>query len=463
MANEIDRTVADAAVYHESGRPQFHFTARRNSLNAPNGLVYLAGEYHLFFQHNPKGNSWGNMTWGHAVSTDLVRWRQLENAIAPDQMGMIYSGSAVIDHDNTAGFQTDAEPAMVAIYTAAGGSSPESEGQPFTQCLAYSNDRGRTMTKYAGNPVLPHLVGENRDPKVIWYAPGRFWVMTLFLDREKFALFTSPNLKQWTRLQTIALADSSECPDFFPLVVDGRVEDERWVFVAANGHYLIGRFDGRAFTEIAGPYLMDVGANFYAGQTFSNIPATDGRRIQIGWMAGGVYPGMPFNQQMSFPVELTLRDTPDGPRVFRYPVSEISLLVDRHREWRNLTVAPGENPLHEIDSDLLDISIEARLSAESVFGFRIGGREIRYSAPDRIISCLGRAVKRESQDSTITLRILADRTSIEIFVDNGRTVLSFCVTPTEPRPPLEFFTEGSPVYLIAMDVCVLLSAWPDPI
>lgn len=463
MANDFERSVADgdAVVYHESGRPQFHFTARRNSLNAPNGLVYYEGEYHMFFQHNPRGNSWGNMTWGHAVSTDLVTWRQLDNAICPDSQGTIYSGSAVVDHDDTAGFQTGPEPAIVAMYTAAGGTSPESEGQPFTQCLAYSNDRGRTLTKYAGNPVLPHVVGENRDPKAIWFAPGRFWVMALFLDRECFALFTSQDLKQWTRIQTIVLPNSSECPDFFPMAVQGAPDDERWIFTAANGHYLVGRFDGRQFTDIAGPFVMDFGANFYGAQTFSDIPASDGRRIQIGWMAGGVYPGMPFNQQMSFPVELTLRDTQEGLRLFRWPVAEIASIGGDARKWRDITVTPGENPLAGIDSDLLDISAEIRCDPPTVFGFRIGDREIRYSAQDRMVSCLGRTARRTGDDPTIALRILADRTSIEIFVDGGRTVFSFCVTPVDPQSPLEFFVEGAPITVVALDVRALRSIWPD--
>jgi fructan beta-fructosidase len=452
---------AEAVDYQESGRPQFHFTARRNWLNDPNGLVYCAGEYHLFFQHNPTDNNWGNMTWGHAVSADLVTWRQIEDAIEPDHLGTIYSGSAVIDHDNTAGFQTGAEPAIVAMYTAAGGSSPESEGQPFTQCLAYSNDRGRVWTKYARNPVLPHVVGENRDPKVIWYAPGQFWVMALFLDGESFALFTSPNLKRWNRIQTLSIPNSSECPDFFPMTVQGAPDEERWVFAAANGHYLIGRFDGAIFTEIAGPYVMDFGSNFYAAQTFSDIPPADGRRIQIGWMAGGVYPGMPFNQQMTFPTEMTLRDTSDGLRVFRSPVSEIASLVTDRSEWRDLSVSPGENPLFEISSDFLDIELEVPLDAGAVFGFRIGGREIRYAHPDRTISCLGRVARRESAEPVMRLRILADRTSLEIFVDDGRSTLSFCVTPADPRPSLEFFAEGAPVRVSSLLVRTLRSSWSD--
>ena len=450
-------------LYHESGRPQFHFTARCNVLNAPNGLVYCAGEYHLFFQHNPMGKNWGNMTWGHAVSTDLVTWRQLDNAIEPDQLGTIYSGSAVVDHDNTSGFQTGAEPCIVAIYTAAGGSSAESQGRPFTQCIAFSNDLGRTWTKYADNPVLPHVVGENRDPKVIWYAPGAVWVMVLFLDIGSFGLFTSPDLKHWSRVQTVALPDSSECPDIFPLTIEGSAAEERWIITAANGHYLVGRFDGHEFSDISGPFTMDFGANFYAGQTFSDIPSSDGRRIQIGWLAGGVYPDMPFNQQMSFPVALSLRETSDGLRVYRYPVAEVNELVDNVHEWSDLTLAPGDNPLSSFSSDLLDIELDAEPGSDSILDFRIGDTEVRYSAANRTISCLGRSHRCEGNPGDFSIRILVDRTSIEIFADGGRTVMSFCVTPSSPEAALEIYAEGSPIHIPSLQVRKLKSAWPDTI
>ena len=165
-------------MYNEKFRPQFHFTARQNWLNDPNGLVHYDGTYHLFFQHNPAGLEWGNMTWGHAVSRDIVRWKQVENALEPDRLGTMFSGSAVVDWENTSGFQTGPDKPIVLIYTAAGGTSPESEGQPFTQCLAYSSDGGQTWVKYAGNPVLGCIRDGNRDPKVIWHAPTRRWIMT---------------------------------------------------------------------------------------------------------------------------------------------------------------------------------------------------------------------------------------------------------------------------------------------
>ena len=217
----------------------------RNWTNDPNGLVFYKGEYHLFFQHNPNGIDWGNMTWGHAVSPDLVHWKQLANAIEPDRLGTIFSGSAVVDWDNTAGFQKGDEKTIVAIYTAAGGTSDQSKGQPFTQCIAYSNDRGRTWTKYDKNPVLKHIVGGNRDPKVVWHAPTRRWIMALFLDGNEFAFFSSPDLKTWTQLQRMTIPNCAECPDFFEMPVDGKPELKKWVWTAANGNTWSARSTAR--------------------------------------------------------------------------------------------------------------------------------------------------------------------------------------------------------------------------
>jgi len=185
----------------------------KNWTNDPNGLVYYKGEYHLFFQHNPTGINWGNMTWGHAVSKDLVHWAQLDNAIERDKLGTIFSGSAVVDWENTSGFGSADEKALVCIYTAAGGSSPESSGQPFTQCIAYSTD-GRKFTKYDKNPVLGNIIGGNRDPKVIWYAGEKKWVMALFIDGDTYAIFESKDLKSWTKLQDIKFPGHGEYPDF---------------------------------------------------------------------------------------------------------------------------------------------------------------------------------------------------------------------------------------------------------
>jgi len=211
------------ALYSESLRPQFHFTAQKGWLNDPNGLVLHNGEYHLFFQHNPDSTEWGNMTWGHAVSKDLVHWRQIEHALLPDKRGTMYSGSAVTDPLNTSGMGAD----IIAFYTAAGGKNPESNGQPFTQGLAYSRDNGRTFTKLDA-PIINHIVAENRDPKVDWHEPTKSWVMALYLDGEAFVLFTSKNLKNWTEIQRFHMPGSAECPDFFEMPIAGSRE-KRWV------------------------------------------------------------------------------------------------------------------------------------------------------------------------------------------------------------------------------------------
>ncbi len=460
LAFAAGTVAAGETLYHETWRPQFHFTAQKNWHNDPNGLVFFRGEYHLFFQHNPTGINWGNMTWGHAVGRDLVHWRQLPNALEPDRLGTIFSGSAVVDWQNTAGFRSGREPALVAIYTAAGGTSPESKGQPFTQCLAYSNDRGRTWTKFAGNPVLPHIVGDNRDPKVIWFAPTRRWIMALFKDGHTYALFASPNLKSWTHLQDLEFPDCGECPDFFELPVDGNRRHTRWVFTAANGHYFVGGFDGAKFTPDGPPQVADWGKNYYAVQTYSDIPPADGRRIQIAWMNGGRYPDMPFNQQMSFPCELTLRSFPEGLRLCRVPVREIAKLHGHQHAWKNVTLRPGDDPLAGLEGELLDIRAEIELGDASEVGFRVRGEPVRYSVAGKTLSSLDATAPLAPVNGRIQLQILLDRTSLEVFGNAGRVSLTSCFLPKPDNRRVEVYAAGGAAKIISLRVYELRSIWP---
>ena len=322
-------------AYKEAYRPQFHFTPKTNWTNDPNGLIHYKGEFHLFFQHNPFGIDWGNMTWGHAVSTDLVHWKQLPHAIHPDGLGTIFSGSGVVDWKNTGGFQTGDESVLVNFYTSAGSHAPKEV--PFTQSIAYSNDRGRSWTKYEGNPVIEHIERDNRDPKVIWHEPTQKWVMALYLDQNDYALFGSTNLKEWTRLSDLQIPDT-ECPDIFELPVDGDPDNTKWVFWGAAGKYYVGNFDGTTFIPEGDAQRADHGANFYAAQTWSDVPESDGRRTQIAWMSGSKPPDMPFNQQMSFPCELTLRTTSEGIRLHREPVAEIENIHTYTHAWSDLTI-----------------------------------------------------------------------------------------------------------------------------
>src|SRR5579862_7663486 len=454
-----EEEVVVAPIYHETYRPQFHFTPRTNWTNDPNGLVYDKGEYHLFFQHNPTGINWGNMTWGHAVSRDLIHWEQLPDAIKPDALGTIFSGSAVVDEHNTAGFQTGREPALVAMYTAAGDTSPESKGQPFTQCLAYSNDRGRTWTKYVGNPVLKHLIGGNRDPKLVWHAPTHRWILALYLDGETYALFASPNLKEWTKLQDVPMPGCGECPDFFEIPLEGDPATQKWVFTSASGRYFVGAFDGAKFTPETGVLQVDYGANYYAVQTYSDIPPSDGRRIQIAWMAGGSYPKMPFNQQMSFPCAMTLHNTPEGPRLYRWPVKEIQRLYARERAWRDVTVLPGQNPLRDLSGELWGVEAEFEPHGATEFGLRARGQTIAYSVPKQTVTCLGRSAPLPMEGSRIRLRLLVDRTSLEVFGNDGRISMTSCFLPRQKDKSLAVYAIGGPVRLVSLQVRQLRSTW----
>ncbi len=446
--------------YREAYRPQFHFTATKNWLNDPNGLVFYEGEYHLFFQHNPSGTEWGNMTWGHAVSRDLVHWRQLANALEPDRLGTMFSGSAVVDWHNTAGLQSGAEPPLIAIYTAAGDTSPESNGQPFTQCIAGSNDRGRTWTKLPENPVIPPIVAGNRDPKVIWHAPSKSWILVLYLEKEVYGLFSSPDLKHWKQLQTMTVPGCSECPDFFELPITGQsgpTRDHRWILTAANGHYLVGRFDGHHYEPDSTSIVSDHGANFYAVQTYSDLPGD--RRVQVAWMTGGKYPGMPFNQQMSFPCELTLHDTAEGLRVYRWPVVEIRSLYGRRKTWSHVDLAPGESNLPGLTGDLWDIEAEIECGSAAAVGFTVSGQRVRYSVPDAMVTCLGRSASLRQERGRIRLRLLVDRTSIELFGNGGALSMTSCFLAPNGDFRLGMFAEGGSATITSLRMTPLRSAW----
>ena len=450
-------------LYKEKYRPQFHFTARQGWLNDPNGLVWYDGEYHLFFQHNPHGTNWGNMTWGHAVSTDLVHWRQLPNAIEPDALGTIFSGSAAVDWNNSAGFQTGREKSLVALYTAAGNTSPESKGQPDTQCLAFSNDRGRSWTKYDGNPVLANIAPGNRDPRIFWHARDKHWVMALYVCEQgetgvihAVHFFSSTDLKKWT--MTGRMDGFFECPDLFEIPLDdpplssgrtGEATDTRWVLFGADGNYVIGRFDAGRFVPESRKHAGDFGEHFYAAQTFNDTP--DGRRILIGWMRGGEYPDMPFNQQMTFPCELTLRTFPEGIRLCKQPVREIALLRGKKHSWRNLEVGPGQNPLAGINGELFDIEAEIEIGTATDFGFDIRGYPVAYMVGDNALFWRNRSAHMNPVDGRIRIRIVVDRTSAEVFGNDGFVTFSSCFRQ-DIFNHIGFYSSGGTVRLHTLQV-----------
>jgi fructan beta-fructosidase len=397
-------------LYHEIHRPQFHFTTRRGWNNDPNGLVYYEGEYHLFYQHNPYEREWENMHWGHAVSRDLVHWEELPVALYPDTLGTAFSGSAVIDFANTSGFGKGGRPPMVAVYTAA---SPAGQ----VQCVAYSLDKGRTWTKYGGNPVINSghkwHTHDTRDPKVFWHAPSSQWIMALN-ERDGHSIYTSPNLRNWTYQSHVT--GFWECPDLFELPADNNPADTRWVMYGASAAYMIGTFNGHTFTPQQGKHYYTSGA-LYAAQTFDNSP--DGRRIQIGW--GRIQqPGMPFNMMMLLPTELTLRSTPNGLRLFSYPVKEIDGLQEEGVQGHSLSVEEAGALLKPYqDAGCLRIKTTIKLSHATSAGLKFGKQDIiNYDLNfNRLNGNFYTPPEMTSME--LTADIFIDRTSIEVFIDNG--------------------------------------------
>jgi fructan beta-fructosidase len=457
-------------LYQEELRPQIHFSAKRGWLNDPNGLVYYDGEYHLFYQANPFGwdhslNDY-NKTWGHAVSKNLVHWTELPAAIHPDHLGSIYSGSAVVDCLNTTGFKNTDEAPIVAVYTSAGTRNRWSLEKKFTQSIAYSIDRGRTFTKYEDNPVQRNLGYINRDPKAIWYEPDKCWVIVLYLDHEAFAFFTSGDLKSWEEqsrlpIQAFGVNDIGafeDCPELFELPVDGNSSNKKWILYAGAGDYVLGDFNGKVFTPQSKVIKYNYGDCFYASQTFNNMPAEDGRRIQIAW-AWVEFPGMTFNQQMTFPVALTLRKTEQGLRMFAYPVKEIENLYEKKHSWHDTQLEPGHNILCEIKYNWLDIDLEFIAGGSEHVGFIINGRKIDYDVNAHVLKSGEQEAPLQSVDGKIRLRIVVDKLTAEVFANDGSVYMPLQTNPAAAQHPIEIYSEGEHAQVNSLVVHELKSIW----
>jgi fructan beta-fructosidase len=380
-------------------------------LNDPNGLVFQNGEYHLFYQHNPYGWDWGNMHWGHAVSRDLVHWREVGEAIRPRIYGdWAFSGSAVIDRDNTSGFGTAHRAPLVAAYTST------ARGE----CIVFSNDGGRTFSEYERNPVVAH---RGRDPRLFWHRKTRRWVMAVYDEdqgRRSIAFHSSADLKSW-RCES-RIEPFFECPDVFELPVIGADKPmSRWVIHAGDGEYLLGGFDGKTFTP-EDPVKQRVWyGNFYAAQTFSDMP--DGRRVQIGWANQITFPGEPFNQQMTVAVVLSLRQTPRGARLCAQPVAELEALRNKSREIGEATIT-AEHPQEVALAESSDVELVLKIGDQALVSVDVGGNRLSYDASEGMLTSGTIRAPLSVADGLLALRILLDRGSVEVFADGGATALS---------------------------------------
>ena len=479
-------------------RPQFHFTPPQNFMNDPNGMVFYKGEYHLFYQHNPFGNTWGHMSWGHAVSPDLIHWKHLPIALFEENQIMVFSGSAVVDWKNSSGLCKNSDPAdkscLLAFYTGHG------RGKQ-TQNIAYSNDRGRTWTKYSGNPVIDIHSNGFRDPKVFWHEPTRKWIMvTVLAGEKKVRFYGSTDLKQWKLLSDFGPAGATggawECPDLFQLGIDGTQNPSKWVLIVnvnpggvaggSGGQYFIGQFDGIRFSNDnpdSQKLWVDYGKDFYAAVSWSDIPSSDGRRLWLGWMNNWQYANMvpthPWRGAQSIPRALALKNYTEGIRLVQTSVIEMQKLRDQHYRFEKEDIA-GDSALltTDVDGDTLEILAEFQLASASEFGFKVrkgpseqtligydvGNKQIfvdrtrsgkvEFSAdfPRRHTGVLS------PQNDKVRFHIFVDNSSVEVFGDDGKTVLTELIFPDPSSKGIQLYSRNGHVRLVSLDIWKLKTA-----
>ena len=429
---EIDFAVAQCnaiPVCDDPLRPKIHFTTKNGWNNDPNGLIYLDGTYHLFYQYNPCSVQWGNMHWGHATSTDLVHWEEKSVALFPDELGTMFSGSAILDKENRSGLGTAENPPVLLFYTAAGNFALD-KNQPYTQCVAYSTDGCKTFQKYAGNPIVSHIEAGNRDPKVIWCEPLGKYVMALYLDEDRYALLSSENLLDWTQFQEIALPGDNECPDFFPL----RTEDgeEKWILIGAHDCYLVGTMQNGQFVPEQEVLALRPDGIYYAAQTFSNLE--DGRVIRIGWSRINA-PGGQFSQQMSIPAELSLCKENGLYRLVSVPVPELNSAFGSVGKRISLAVSPEEPYVRELTDGPVDITIQFS-DEPAEYQLTLFGREFAVNTSENVLKFSKYTAPLSVTGNAPQLRMVVDTCSVEIFADGGRINLDVETFPDYNLPTL---------------------------
>jgi fructan beta-fructosidase len=483
--SETDSTTVKK--YSEEYRPQYHFTPDHNWMNDPNGLVYYKGEYHIFYQYNPYGNRWGHMSWGHAVSKDLLHWEHLpvalEEYVKNGDSTMIFSGSAVADLQNTSGFFGKDSAGLVAIYT----SHIHDGNTQITQhqSIAHSTD-ARKFTVYENNPVLDEKLKDFRDPKVFWYEPEQKWIMTVVIpDKFKARFYESKDLKGWKLLSEFGpLGDKAkiwECPDLLQVPMLDDPSKKKWVLLISNSHpqgptfvgmqYFVGNFDGKTFTPDNPkqyPLYLDYGKDFYAAVSFNHVPKEDGRTIILGWANNWAYgqdiPTFPWKSTMTLPRELYLKNTSKGERIIQRPVKEVMTLRKDSVHVSHLGSVFNENAF-EIDGELsspdakkFGLKLTTGPGEETIIGYDVTTKEVYF---DRTRS--GKVsfhkdfpsierVPVELKNEKLKLHVFVDHSIIEVYINDGEQVITDQIFPTGKKYEVQVFGDGG-------DTHASLKAW----
>jgi fructan beta-fructosidase len=481
-------TFSQDHLYKERFRPQFHFTPPLHWINDPNGLVYSKGKYHMFYQHNPMGIRWGHMSWGHAVSKDLIHWQHLPIGIAEEKDTMIFSGTCVVDINNTSGFGKNGVAPLVAVYTG------HIEGMNQSQHIAYSVDDGITWTKYNKNPVLDLHKKDFRDPKIFWYDQKKYWVMALMLsDIHVLQFYSSPDLKSWKHLSDFGpTGDTSgvwECPDLTQVPVQGEPGKKKWLLqmsMNASMQYFIGEFDGVKFINESPSgkiFRPDYGSDYYAAIAYNQLPASN-KPTAIGWLNNWYYaqdiPTSPWRSMMSTPRTLSVRKINDDWVLIQEPIEAIiSLRSDRLASINNIEI---ENPKPiQIISQQFEAIAVIQPGSNSTCGLRLAvgnGHyfEIGYNTATQTLyvdrSKTGNIdfnpefqkrsryeTKLSLDNGLLTLKVFFDNSVVEVFANDGRAVMTMQLFPDQKDGGLELFSSNGKSKIKSFNVWNIKSCW----
>jgi fructan beta-fructosidase len=491
MAAALAAAAQDSSLYREPFRPRYHFSAARNWINDPNGLVYAEGVYHLFYQHNPLGNVWGHMSWGHAESRDLLHWSHQPVAIPEQGEVMAFSGTCITDTRNSSGFgKKGGPPPMVAMYTG------HIENRNQSQYLAYSLDRGRTWTQYEGNPVLDLHKKDFRDPNIFWDGPRGRWLLSLVLPLEhQVQFYASANLKNWTLLSSFGPAgDTSgvwECPGLLQVPVAGSPGQSRWVLMLsmnASMQYFVGDFDGTRFSSISKPGEIlrpDWGPDYYAAICYNQLPAGQAP-LAIGWVNNWYYanaiPTRPWKGAMSLPRRLSLRQSGDSWVLIQEPIAALAGLRGPGLGWTDQWLAELEALPRRSRQFELDLVIEP--GKNSVCGVRVAADgdhylEIGYdqergmlfldrkSAGHPPIEAAAFDQKNrfetplKTKNGRVSLRVFVDHSIVEVFANQGEKVMTAQCFAPESSDQIQLFSSGAGSFVRRLRYYPMASVWKE--
>ena len=399
-------------LYGEPLRPQIHFTTKNGWINDPNGLIFLNGTYHMFYQYNPCSTEWGNMHWGHATSPDLIHWTEEPVALFPDNTGMMYSGSAILDSKNVTGLGTDENPPALLYYTAT---------SPFSQHMAYSTNGFKTITKYDKNPLIRNIIRANRDPKVVFCEEINAYVMALYLEKDIYGILESKDLVFWKLIQRLSISGDNECPDIFSLVAsDG---NKKWVLMGAHNRYMVGTMCKNGFAPEQEARSLHYGSSAYAGQTFSGMP--NGRVVRIDWDRWQL-PCKGFCGQMSVPMELALTEDRGMYYLSALPVKEIEKLFSQKHCYSDITVEKNSSVSYPLEASPYYVKLRVDNSGNaSNFTVKIFGMDLVIKPKENELSFGKENVPLAMSAGAIDMTLVIDKCSIEAFLDGGKIYASF--------------------------------------